>query len=308
MRLTKKWIAFTFTALITTNIYAADTGAATTSGAPGAGGDANALLKQIASNTYHMLEAINNVPNYLDSITQQAISWLAIEDKDDSYIVKTQGDFANLGSLLAQANTNQKNAQTQVAANFLNVDAKNLTTPTKSPKILETLPFINDITYASLIGAPPVPQASFNPSDYLSNSLGSSIPHITPSNNWPGKPLNKLIYSGYYKSIMAANSFGAYVLSGLIAENQNGNKLTALHDKLITEASESSWLAQIATEELGKVLRDILLFQSQNYVLMTKSIELQKQQLTAQVLTNSLLVSTNTLSEVTMFQKATTPG
>lgn len=311
MRLTTKLVVFVLTTAASINLYAADadTGAAPAGGgAPGLGGDTNTLLKQIAQNTYNMLEAVNNVPNYLDSLTKQALSWLAIEDQEDSYIVKTQTDFATLGNLLTQINTDQKNSQTQVTADLFAMEPIDFTTPSQSPKVLETIPDINDLSYASLIGVPPVAKGSFNPSNYLHNALGATLPHIAPDKTWPGSRINKIKYTGYYKNIMAVNSFNAYVLSGLIAENSNGNKLSPLHDKLITEASQSSWLAQIATEELGKVLRDILLFQSQNYVLMTKSIQLQKQQLTAQVLTNSLLIGTNVQTEAGLFQRAITPS
>jgi hypothetical protein len=286
------------------NAYAADTStasstttsstsSATLGAAPTSGGTELSYLQQIATSTYYTLAAINNVPTYLDTITKMALSWLTMESDSTSFIMQSQADFANLGTSYSQSANNQATTLVQSSANYLGQNASDFTNPANAPKILTTIPNINDMFYSSIVGMPPVAKGAFVPSNYLINSMGALIPHAIPDLSWKGSTITKSIYTGYYTTIISANSFGAYVLNGLIAEYQSGAQQSTLQNSLIARASQSSWLAQIATEELGKVMRDILLFQSQNYVLMSKLVDLQKQTLIAQVMTNSLLVATN---------------
>jgi hypothetical protein len=51
------------------------------------------------------------------------------------------------------------------------------------------------------------------------------------------------------------------------------------------------------SEKIGYVLRQILLYQSQTFVLMTQIVQLQKQMVSAQVMTNATLVAVNQVNE-----------
>lgn len=103
---------------------------------------------------------------------------------------------------------------------------------------------------------------------------------------------------------MAVESFNAFILSSQLVDAQKGAPLSEAQVKLIAQASGSDWAKQVATEELGKVLRQILLFQSQTYVLLSDLIQTQKQLLTAQVMNNALLIITNQNNETILVSKA----
>jgi len=279
---------------LTTIVYAQDPTP------PTAGGNELTYLQQIANNTYHTLVAVNNIPNYLNTLTQMALSWNTLEDTDSSYIVQTQGDFAALGDLFNQIDTKQDDYQLQISANVIGATIAEMTTPNNAPKILETMPNVNELFYPTIMGRPPIPKGAASGYNYLKNAAGLTLPHTRPvmkgNVTLDNMPASLRTYQGYYNTVVSVESYDAYVLSSLLAESQTGS-LTQLQNSLVTKASQSSWLAQIATQELGKVLRDILLFQSQNYVLMTKLLQTQKQLLTAQVMTNSLLIAVNIKTE-----------
>jgi hypothetical protein len=195
---------------------------------------------------------------------------------------------------------------TQTMAYVVGQPITAFTQPERSPDILTLIPTVNSLTYSSLIGAPPIDpsKAAFDPTIYLQAASGAYFNHVAPSSGWTGKPRDYSAYSAYYRTVLAAESFNAYVLSGLVAENQSGNQIQTLQTNLTNQATSSAWLAQIATEELGKVIRQILLFESQNYVLMTQLLKVEKQQVQAQAMTNSLLIATSFSNERLMASSA----
>jgi hypothetical protein len=298
MRFTQTFTLLLSFMLVSTHAYAADGDGGAAAGGNNSGGAGNsgaelAVLKQIASNTFETVQSINRIPGYLQSITEMALSWLKTETEDSSLIMQTQADFATIGAAFSQPPTVQADRQVKAAANFLAQNPADFTDPVKANAVLTKMPYINNLFYSSVLGMKPVPKGAFAPGDYMQNALGTNIPHAVPDSSWQGDTLSKNVYTGYYKTIVAANSFGVYVLSNLITEATEQPQIATAQAELVKKASRSEWLAQVATQDLGKVLRDILVFQSQNYVMMTKLVELQKQTLVAQVMTNSLLIATN---------------
>jgi hypothetical protein len=73
---------------------------------------------------------------------------------------------------------------------------------------------------------------------------------------------------------------------------------------LVTQAGNATWLKNIAAEEIGIVLREILVFQSQSYVLLTQLVQTQKQLLTATVMSNTLMIQNNRQNEAYLAAKA----
>ncbi len=258
--------------------------------------------QQIASYTQQTLNNLNtnmvNFNNYMPQIAQFIVSWMA---PDTSQIAQSaQTSFTQLNTLLNTDITNQLALQPQLNTALIGSDAT-----TKS------LPWANDLTYSTVLGSPifsPDPRnvagktpvnAVFN---YAKNASGINLTHAAPGLDWQGSGASQTRYINYYNTVTAAQSFGGYVMSNQYAD---GNQLTSFQQGLLqqindTSSPTSSWYVQIASENLGSVLRQILLFESQNFVLMTQLLQTERQMVTAQVMTNAILVANNSLNEASM--------
>ena len=255
-------------------------------------------LAIIAKNTTDILAKVNGIPDYLDAMGKFILSWMAPEKSPT--IAKMQENFDLLGQVLVQNPISQIAGQKQVMADIVGKTPDDFIGDTRAP-ILTAIPNINDLSYASLLGSPPAAKGPFSAYNYIKNASGVNIRHIVPRPDWSKtnamNPYQQLYYQ-YFNTITAIESFSAYVLSNAAIESQNGGQSSsALQDALVTQASASTWIAEIGSEELGKVLRQILVFQSQTYVLLTQLVQTQKQQLTATVMTNSLLILNNRINE-----------
>lgn len=267
---------------------------------------ADIYLYYIMQYTYGTMEALNNLPNYLDGLGQFVYSWLEEDNSDTTR--QMQGNFATLGGRILQ-NAGAQNSADSEHGGLLNRVAVDMLAG--DPDAMADAN-VNDIIYASLNNQPVF---SINENDrdpawnYLKNASGLNIQHKFPGPTF--KPNNQddlTKYKSYYRTVMAVESFNAYVLSNQYADKfADGEHHTRLSDfqySLLGQASNSDWIANIATEELGKVLRQILMFESQSYVLMTQLVQAQQQQLTAQVMTNTLLIQNNLSNENYMMSKA----
>lgn len=258
--------------------------------------DQNSCLMGILTNTYGALQDLNN---YLVTVANMATSWLTQDNSNSTAMI--QSGFSTLGGLIVQNINTQNTLQQQLAADLF---GQNISAFSGSPPpVLTASPLINDLSYPTLLGNPPVPKGPFNPYNYLKYAAGFSLRHPNPPTTGVDAD-NILLYNSYYNTIMAAESFGAYALSNQYADYQNGNSFTTTQLSLITQASNSNWIAQISSEELGKVLRQLLMFESQGYVLLSQLIQLEKQMLTAQVINNSLLIAINSTNESIMYKRA----
>jgi hypothetical protein len=265
-------------------------------------------LKNIQDNTYKILVIVNDFPVYLTNMSTFALSWLKPDDSDST--ANMQGNFTALGTIFANniSAQNDRNLQLALTASLFGLSSTaDLANPSDKPKILATVPNINDLTYNSLLGSPivlkGVPPADYA-YNYILNTSGLNMQHVSLPSNPPGKKQDIARYRNYYNIANAVQSFNGYIQGGLYAESKNGNALSAAQTALVQQATQSSWFTQIASEELGKVLRQILMFQSQTYVLLTQSIQVQKQLLLAQTMTNTLLILNNQTNESLMYTKA----
>jgi hypothetical protein len=187
--------------------------------------------------------------------------------------------------------------------NFLNEYFSN-TTP---------LPYANQMTFTTLLGKPysdtPEKDDKGKPVNsayqYVINASGINIRHDAPSAYWRGDEASRQKYLDYYKTITAVQSFNTYLLSALYADSQNNLQLTHKQEELMNQASSSNWFVQVASENIGIVLRQILLFNSQTYVLLIKMYDAQKQQLAAQSMANTLLIMGNQFTEKDLYLRAT---
>jgi len=261
-------------------------------------GNSEQYLALIAQYTYGTLQAVNQLPAYLNS-------WL--NPDTSKFTQQIQGTFAALGNLIIGNINFQNNNQLQLTADLFGFTVAQFKNPTQAKTILQTLPNINDLSYSTMVGQPPLPKApnvAQSPYNYIKNAGGLLLVHTMPGLNWQGPVAAQQKYANYYNTVMSVESFNAYALSALLAEAQNGGAFTTTQQSLITQASGSTWISQIATEGLGTVLRQLLMFESQNYVLMSQLIQTQKQMLTAQTMTNSLLILGNQSSEILLVSKA----
>lgn len=261
--------------------------------------DSDSCLKAIMQNTYETLGKVNTLPDYLNQLGQFAASWLAVDDTTST--TEMQANFANSGAFITQAMSGQYTDPVQLAADLYGQPKTNFTTPSNRPSILDVLPNVNDITYSSVIGFPPVVKAPVTPYNYIKVASGMSIPHTMPGLTWQGKSDDINRYRNYYNTVMAVESFNGYILNN---QYTNPQSFTTAQASLINQASGSTWLAQVATEELGKVLRQILMFESQSYVLLSQMAQTQRQQLAAATMTNSLLILNNQQLESYLSAKA----
>lgn len=269
-------------------------------GGGGGGGNIEAYLYQIMQNTYGILQMVDNLPTYMTNLTSLALSWLAPDDTQTT--ANMQANFATFGNLLVTDMTAQNATQTRLMGDlFKNANAQNL-------------PNANDLAYSTLLGMPfyakdprNQPNAQqFDPGyEYIKNAAGFNLAHEFPSTATGGQNKDDVLkYANYYDAVMAVESFNGYVLSNAYADYANGSQLNSLQTTLVTQASSSDWFARIATERIGVVLRQLLMYQSQAFVLITQMLQTEKQMLQAQVMTNTLLIAANTNNEKYLYSKA----
>jgi hypothetical protein len=299
----QKFIAFATMILAIIALSFSPVNADTPAAGSGVCNDQTSCLQLISQNVYATLQQLNTLPDFLNNAAVFILNLTSADTSDTT--AQLQTTFTGIGNDIATTNayTSDPSNILNVTAAALQVSVNQFSAGNNAPApILTTIPNVNDLAYSTILGMPPVPNTNSNPSNYIVNAAGLQFPHIAPSSSWRGR--DKATYGYYYNTIMAAQTFNAYILNNLVAENVNGNQFSTLQTNLISEASSAAWLATISSEEIGKVLRQILMFQSQNYLLMTQLIQTQKQLLTAQVMGNSLAVVMNQDKENYLATKA----
>lgn len=226
-------------------------------------------------------------------------SWI-LPDKTDT-TSKLQLTFVNNTNAMVQNSDTQNSLQRSLMKNFLKgVTASNVD-------------YVNDFTYQTLFGKPYIKKdprgqkidASLN---YLKNVAGLNIFHQIPAPNGKGKgsDQDKENYRNFYTTISAIQSYDAYVLTELYLTNLGGkDSFSKKQNALMEQASNSTWFAQVASESVGVVLRQILMYNSQTFVLLTELLKTQKQMLAAQAMSNTLLVLGNQFTESQLLSRAT---
>lgn len=283
------------------------------------------LRAQTASNNIaailnQILQRVNNLPASLVSLGAFMSAWM---DPDTSPPTSAmQQSFTQLGSLITQNSTTQDSLQTSLNAKLLNNDGSNvynanntggMASISKDPATPTSLKYANDLVYSSLLDAPffaKDPRAGEAPGEnkkidsslnYILNAGGLNLYHKRPGGG-QGSAESKTRYQGFYNTIMAATSFNGYVLSNVYADK---SQFTTLQQALIKQATDpKDWFAQVSSENIGFVLRQLLLYQSQIFVLLTQSLQLQKQMVAAQAMNTSVLIAVNQLNENTMASSA----
>ncbi len=245
---------------------------------------------------------INKLPLYLNQLTKMAISWLAPDNS------KTTAELQN--NLTRLANTQSVNAQIQLLS-----QKKFLDEFLDNPASQDTFPNVNDLCFETLLNKPyfnPDTRLKLDPSidpayNYTVNASGLNLKHFRPSPSWnPNDRRHPSIamYIRYYNTASAVQTYNGYVLSELYAESKDNNLAKQTQNQLIQQANDSNWFTQIASENLGIVLRQILLYNSQTYVLLAQLLETQKKLLVSQTMNNALLIAVNQEAENRIYSKA----
>ena len=210
------------------------------------GGAIELLLSQIVQNTSGILEKVNNLPTYLQELTEAALSWLAPDTSETT--ANMQANFANWTNLSLANQTAQASLLLSLEQSFFGSSI----TPT-------TLPYANDLTYSTLLGTlyfDPDPRTKGNkqPPDsalnYLKNAASLNVSHILPSGAWQGPQYSQTRYINFYNTIAAVQTYNAYALSEVYTKSKD-NSLSQLQTTLLTQASNSSWFSEVASENIG---------------------------------------------------------
>lgn len=277
--------------------------------------DAVAYLRSIDANVRTILmEKLNQFPEYMQKLAEFLQAWME-EDKSEP-TVTMQGNFTKLGKLLVDTMGAQDDLQTKLNTSLINNDGNNVIllnqgmVPRTNLVTAKTMPYANDVLYSSLVQKPLYPKdprsTDNNKIDfamnYIKNASGMNLYHELPNDSWKGRVDSQIKYQSYFNTVMAAESFNSYVLSYQYALKDDFN---TLQKDLIEQASDQAkWFAKVSSENIGFVLRQILFYQSQSFVLLSQLVQTQKQMVTAQTITNSLLIASNSINESLMLSSA----
>jgi hypothetical protein len=252
-------------------------------------------LQNIQTYTNSILATVNTIPAYLTLLGALATTWMA-SDNGSSQPVDWSTNWSNeqnwLASLSTSALTNEANQYTMqqtLLTSFFG--ANNIATP--SPANL------NDLSYTTLLGQPlvsPDPRTGVNSAmNYLTNASGLGLPLTMPSSGFRGDATSQKNYTNFYNTVTAVQTYNGFVLSRLYQDSQSEQSDSSLRKQLITQSSNSSWFTSVITNDLGWVLRQILLYSSQTYVLMDQLVQTQKQMAATLAMTNTLFIVSNEL-------------
>jgi hypothetical protein len=256
-------------------------------------------LQTISQNTTGILTYVNRLPVYLRAMTKMALSWLAPDDSEST-------------AELQYAFTGLENASIQNAKIHDENQKKFLDYFFAFPKTQNDFPNANDLTYQTLLKKPyftnfiPPKGKAYDPAyNYILYSSGLNIQHRAPPTFFLNKKNPSIgMYINYYNTTSAVQTYNGYLLSELYAESKNENSVQKRQAMLAQKASSSEWFTQVASENIGIVLRQILLYNSQTYVVLTQLLETQKKLLAAQAMNNALLVAVNQNNEDMLYSNA----
>ena len=267
------------------------------------------LLALIEQHTNNILQNVNGIPAYIQAMAAYANNMVAstASEQKPFETAKLQSDFATLYNAQLANNTYQQTTlPQQLTSAFFSY----------SPSVInsKTLPNANDLTYQTLLGQPyfdPDPRQTKNGTkvdaayNYIQNASGLTLSHELPGNpSWNGTQQDQLKYTAFYNSMSAVQTYNAYILGQAYAEQHNGNAFTNAQTTLLQDANSPDWFTQVGSENMGIVMRQLLMFESQIYVLLTQMLTTQKQQLQATAMTNTLLILGNQFTEGTLLRNA----
>lgn len=263
-------------------------------------------LKNIQDYANSILSEINKLPAYITQITEMATSFMASDNGSENPIDwgsnwnNQQNLLVTLNSNAVSNETNQYALQQTLLTNFFK--AENVSASPPIP------PNLNDLTYTTLLGQPlvsPDPRAGADPAmNYLINASGLSIPLSKPGTGWRGDKTAQLNYQKYYNTMTAVQTYNAFVLSRLYQEGKTTQDNNSTRMKLAAQSGNSDWFSSVINNDLGWVLRQILLYNSQMFLLLDQLLQTQKQMAATLAMTNTLILVSNQFQGNFLLEKA----
>ena len=252
--------------------------------------------------------------NVKKMVEEYVVPYIEAWMKEDSYTeLKTtlMPYTQTLGNTIAEETATDKDKRGEGNQTNLLNDLFSGVTTADLPKntILSNLTYQSflNLNYALPTKKTPNPLAGDPKYDYIKNAAGLNIQHF-PSGSYrfePTKIVNaKQRYTDYYNTIMAIESFDAYLLSNHYIDATQGTPLTTLQAAMVEQAGKEDWFKQVASQAIGAVLRQILLYDSQSFVVLTEILRTSKQMLAAQAMANTLLIVNNQENERSMLKAA----
>jgi len=260
--------------------------------------------------TYQYLYSIDKSVNLILTFLNEWLITPSASDTNDK-TGQLQSDFSTYTNTILTTTSINNDLQQNLTSDFLGSEV----TPTSAP-------YTNDLTYQTLLGIPyfsPDPRikdlianqnyaeaAGLDPArNYIKNTAGLNIKHILPRDDWQGSDADKQRYKDFYNTVSSIQTFNIHVLGEIYADYKNGGAASAQQANLIQQASNSGWFSVVASEHIGLVLRQILMYNSQLLVVTSQLLQTQKEVLAAQAMTNSLLVLGNQFNENMLLNRAT---
>lgn len=261
-------------------------------------------LTNIQNYTNSILTVVNQLPTYLSSLPTLATTLLASDNASSdpvpwtTYWTNQQTWLTTLGSDALNNEANTIALQTSLLTTFFG--SSNITG--QNPK------YMNDLSFSTLLGAPllsPDPRSGANPSlNYLTNAAGLNLSYPIPSAGWRGSQDAQKAYVQFYNTITSVQTYNAYALSRLYEDSQTLTNDTSLRKQLITQTTNANWFSSVIANDLGWVLRQILLYSSQSYVLLDQLVQTEKQMAATLAMTNTLLIANSGFQANTLLAKA----
>lgn len=276
---------------------------------PASKADDTQLLQQILATLNAFFASFKDFSQaYLTAFNEYAINFGSFAmawvnpDKSDS-TAKIQGSLTNYMNFTWDNNSQQLEMQNSLLQSLFGNDVT--TTPS----------YVNDLNYSILLGGKPYPVGNSSPTpeqlkqsvkNYVTYASSLNIKHQLPAKEgMAGGKLNIEKYENFYKTLTSVQTYNAYLISDFYANYLNGNQLTNLQTDLKDQASSADWFKHVASEaNIGIILRQLLMFDSQIYLLFMQLLENEKQLLAAVAMTNSLLVLNNQYYEDILLNKA----
>lgn len=253
-----------------------------------------------------LLANVNKLPVYLNQLTKMALSWLAPDNSESTAI--QQKNFSTLANVKFENTKMQLDDQNKLLTDFLNPLSKTDTIPGPVTNVISYQTLLNQPPFKSPTSQPPAlthnPEAAYI---YIQNAAALNIHHKKPpfaisNNDKDVTAANQ--YNNYFMTTSAVQTYNGYILSELYDDFKNNNKAKKTQDELIKNASQPNWFQQIASENLGVVLRQILMYNSQTYVVLAELLETQKKLLAAEAMNNALLITVSQETEKRLYQRA----
>lgn len=251
----------------------------------------------------------NKVGSILTAFTSYTSAWTNPDTTDTSTTL--QGSFNQMGTLMNALNTPSTQLPT-LNSNMLGNQGNNVfsansgSKPTLTAITATSLPYANDLLYSTLLGQPIIgkdTRAGVDSSlNFIQNASGANIYHVMPGGGWNGSVASQQRYQAVYNTIVAATSYNNYVLSNLYTDK---TQFSSLQQTLIQESTDqANWFAKVSSENIGVVLRQILMYQSQVFVLLTQMVQLQKQMVSVVAMNTAVSIAGNQMNESTMASSA----